>query len=53
MEETILLRMNMSIEEGTARKGKPKTCVELDSKTIISYDDLKLMFKDRKLVDAE
>ena len=52
-EETVLLRMNMSIEEVIARKGKPKTRVELGSKTILSYDDLKLIFKDGKLVDAE
>jgi hypothetical protein len=45
--------MNMSIEEVIARKGKPKTRVELGSKTILSYDDLKLIFKDGKLVDAE
>ena len=52
-EETVLLKMNMSIEEVIARKGKPKTRVELGSKTILSYDDLKLIFKDGKLVDAE
>ncbi len=52
-EETVLLKMNMSIEEVIARKGKPKTRVELGSKTILAYDDLKLIFKDGKLVDAE
>ena len=52
-EETVLLKMNMSIEEVIARKGKPKTRVELGSKTILSYDDLKLIFKDGKLVDAD
>ena len=51
-EETVLLKMNMSIEEVIARKGKPKTRVELGSKTILAYDDLKLIFKDGKLVDA-
>ena len=52
-EETVLLRMNMSIEEVIARKGKPKTRVVLGSKTVLTYDDLKLIFKDGKLVDAE
>ena len=36
-----------------ARKGKPKTRVDLGSKTVLTYDDLKLIFKDGKLVDAE
>ena len=52
-EETVLLKMNMSIEEVIALKGKPKTRVELGSKTVLTYDDLKLIFKDGKLVDAE
>ena len=51
-EETVLLEMNMSIEEVIERKGKPGTRVELGSKTILAYDDLKLIFKDGKLVDA-
>ena len=52
-EDTVLLKMNMSIKEVIARKGKPKTRVELGSKTILAYDDLKLIFKDGKLVDAD
>ncbi len=52
-EETVLLKMNMTIEEVIARKGNPGTRVELGSKTILAYDDLKLIFKDGKLVDAE
>ena len=52
-EETVLLKLNMSIEEVIARKGKPGTRVELGDKTILVYDDLKLIFVDGKLVDAE
>ena len=52
-EKTILLKLDMSIDEVIALKGNPKTRVELGSKTILSYDDLKLIFKDGKLVDAE
>lgn len=51
-EETVLLRMSMTIEEVIDRKGKPGTRVELGSKTILAYDDLMLIFKDGKLVDA-
>lgn len=52
-EDTVLLKMNMSIEEVIALKGKPKTRVVLGSKTVLTYDDLKLIFRDGKLVDAE
>ena len=52
-EETVLLKLNMSIEEVIARKGKPRTRVELGDKTILAYEDLKLIFKDGRLADAE
>ena len=52
-EATVLLEMNMSIEEVIDRKGRPGTRVDLGSKTILAYDDLKLIFKDGKLVDAQ
>ena len=52
-EVTVLLNMNMTIEEVIARKGKPRTRIELGSKTILVYDGLKLIFEDGKLVDAE
>lgn len=51
-EVTVLLKMDMSIDEVIARKGKPRTRVELGDRTILAYDDLKLIFKDGKLVDA-
>ncbi len=49
----MLLEMNMSIEEVIDRKGKPGTRIELGTKTILANDDLKLIFKDGKLVDAQ
>ena len=52
-EETVLLELNMSIEEVIARKGNPRTRVDLGDKTILAYDDLKLIFVDGKLADAE
>lgn len=52
-EATVLLEMNMSIEEVIARKGRPGTRIELGDRTILAYDDLKLIFKDGKLVDAQ
>lgn len=52
-EETVLLKMNMSIEEVIDRKGRPGTRIELGSKTILAYDSLKLIFENGKLVDAQ
>ena len=52
-EVTVLLNMNMTIEEVIARKGKPKTRVELGDKTVLAYDDLKLIFENGELVDAQ
>ena len=52
-EETVLLELNMTIEEVIARKGNPGTRVELGDKTVLAYDDVKLIFVDGKLVDAK
>ena len=52
-EITVLLKMNMSIEDVIARKGRPGTRVELGDRTILAYGDLKLIFEDGKLVDAQ
>ena len=52
-ESTVLLKMNMSMEEVITRKGRPGTRVDLGARTILAYDDLKLIFKDGKLVDAQ
>lgn len=50
---TVLLTLNMSIEEVIAQKGNPGTRVELGDKTVLAYGDVKLIFGDGKLVDAE
>ncbi len=53
-ERTILLKMNMSIEDVIARKGRPNTRVELGDRTVLVYEDVKLIFsRDGRLVDAE
>ena len=52
-EATVLLERNMTIEEVIARKGRPGTRVELGAKTILAYDDLKLIFMRGKLMDAQ
>ena len=45
----IELMLDMSIEEVKELKGKPITQVNLDTTTVLSYDDLKLIFRDDKL----
>lgn len=52
-EETVLLKLNMTVEEVIARKGNPGTRVDLGDRTVLAYDDVKLIFEDGKLVDAE
>ena len=52
-EETIQIEMGMTVEEVIALKGKPKTRVALGKKTILTYDDLKLIFLDGKLSDVQ
>ena len=43
----------MSIEEVVQLKGSPLTKVNLGTKTILSYDDIKRIFQDGGLADAE
>ena len=52
-EKTIELIPGMSIEEVVQLKGSPLTKVNLGTKTILSYDDIKLIFQDGSLSDAE
>jgi len=46
----IELMLDMSIEKVKELKGKPITQVNLDTTTVLSYNDLKLIFRDDKLV---
>jgi len=51
-EKTINIDLGLSIEEVVKIRGKPKSRINLGSKTVITYEDMKLIFKDGKLVDA-
>jgi hypothetical protein len=52
-DETVSIELGMSVDDIIALKGKPKTKINLGTKTIITYEDLKLIFKEGKLVDVE
>ncbi len=52
-EETIKIILGMTVEEVLEVKGKPKSEVDLVSKVILIYDDMKLIFKEGKLADVE
>ena len=43
----------MTVEEVVRVKGKPKSEVDLGSKVILVYDDIKFLLKEGKLVDVE
>ena len=45
--------LGQSIEEVTARLGAPLTVIDLGSKKIYRYKDMKITFKDGKVSDAE
>ena len=52
-KKTVELMLGMSIEEIVQLKGKPLTRVNLGAKTVISYDDITLIFQDGGLSDAQ
>jgi len=43
----------MSTKEVVSIKGKPKSEISIGSKTVLTYDDVKLIFRNDKLVDVE
>ena len=43
----------MSIAEVIRIKGQPKTRADIGEKTILTYDDLKIVFRNEKLVDVQ
>ena len=47
------ITLGMTVEEIAAIKGAPKTTVDLGSKKILTYPDLKLIFEENKLVDVQ
>lgn len=52
-EETVKIELGMSVEDVVKLKGKPKSEVDLGTKTIFVYDDLKLIFMDGQLKDVQ
>lgn len=52
-EVTVKIILGMTVEEVLKVKGKPKSEVDLGSKVILVYDDMKLIFKEGKLADVE
>jgi hypothetical protein len=52
-QPTATIKLGMSLQEVTAIKGAPKTTVDMGSKVIATYPDLKLTFQDGKLADVQ
>ena len=52
-DNTVALELGMSVDRVIALKGKPKTQVNLGKKTILTYDDMKLIFEEGRLVDVQ
>ncbi|MGA7220038.1 MAG: hypothetical protein WBX38_17110, partial [Candidatus Sulfotelmatobacter sp.] len=50
---TVTVRLGQSIEEVTASLGAPLTVIDLNSKKIYKYKDMKVTFKDDKVSDVE
>ena len=53
IHQTVEIRMGMTVDEVIKVKGAPKTRIELEGKLILIYDDMKLVFRDGKLVDVK
>jgi hypothetical protein len=53
VEKAVSIELGMSIEEAIFIKGEPRTRVNLGKKTILTYDDIKLIFVDGVLSDAQ
>lgn len=52
-EETITIQLGMSVDDIINLKGNPITRVNLGSKTMLTYDDMKLIFQEDKLIDVK
>ena len=52
-ENTIELSLGMSVDDVIKMKGNPNTKVNLGGKTILGYEDMKLIFVDGKLADVQ
>ncbi len=51
--ETMKIEMGMSIEDVIKAKGNPKSRVDLGPKVILTYEDMKIIFQEGKLVDVQ
>ena len=52
-EKAVELMLGMSIEEVIEVKGQPISRINLGAKTMLTYDDVKLIFQDGRLSDAQ
>lgn len=52
-EKTVELMLDMSIEEVIEVKGQPISRINLGAKTMLTYGDVKLIFQDGRLSDAQ
>ena len=52
-EKTVELMLDMSIAEVIEVKGRPTSRINLGAKTMLTYDDVKLIFQDGRLSDAQ
>lgn len=50
---TAQITLGMSVEEVIKLKGNPKSKVDLGSKVILTYEDMKIIFQEGKLVDVQ
>lgn len=49
----VTLKLGMSVEEVVELKGAPKSRVDLGTKTILTYEDMKVTFENNKLTNVE
>lgn len=52
-EKTIMLELGMTVDDVIRVKGQPQTRADLGAKTVFTYDDVKIIFQDGKLVDVQ
>ena len=53
IDATVQITEGMSVDQVIAAKGKPKSQISIGSKMILTYDDVKLIFRHGKLADVE
>ena len=51
--QTVNLELGMTVDKVISLKGKPKTQAVLGRKTVLTYEDVKLVFENDKLVDVQ